>query len=302
VPVVRFPSLFARLLAAALVSSVVGCGSGERAAYTRATAVDDFGDTLAAGAAPQRIVSLNPATTELLFAIGAGSRVVGRTSYDMWPEAARGVADLGPGMRPNVEAVLATRPDLVILYASEDNRDAARRLRASGIRTVAFRNDHIADLARVTHALGLLTGDTSAARVMVDSVTATLDSVRRVTSSLSRPTVFWPLWESPLMSVGGGSFLNELVQIAGGRNVFDSLPQPSPTVTFEELVRRDPDIVLAGVNQRRRLMADPKWQTLRAVRAGRVFEVDSSLVMRPASRLGEGARSLARILHPEAGR
>jgi iron complex transport system substrate-binding protein len=299
----RFPSLlFARLITAALLMSVVACRSHERAGLAGSMAVDDFGDTLAVGAVPRRIVSLNPATTELLFAIGAGSRVVGRTSYDMWPEAARAVTDLGPGMRPNVEAVLATRPDLVILYASEDNRDAARRLRTSGIHTVAFRNDHIADLSRVTRALGLLIGDTSAARVLVDSVTARLDSVRHLTSSLPRPTVFWPLWDSPLMSVGGGSFLNELVQIAGGRNVFDSLPQPSPTVTFEELVRRDPDVVLVGVAQRKKLMADPKWLTLRAVRAGRVFEVDSSLVMRPASRLGEGALSLARILHPEVAR
>lgn len=298
----RFSPLLARLLAAAVLSSSAACGVHDRTPAAQSVAVDDFGDTLAVGPAPKRIVSLNPATTELLFAIGAGSRVVGRTSYDMWPEAARAVPDLGPGMRPNVEAVLATHPDLVILYASQDNRDAARRLRASGIRTVAFRNDRIADLARVTRALGVLTGDTSAARVMVDSVLATLDSVRRLTSSLPRPRVFWPLWDSPLMSVGGGSFLDELVRIAGGRNVFDSLPQPSPTVTFEELVRRDPDVVLVGRAQRDKIMADPKWRTLRAVRAGRVLEVDSTLVMRPASRLGEGALSLARILHPEAVR
>src|SRR5205085_9106592 len=114
-------------------------------------------------APPRRIVSLNPSTTELLFAIGAGNRLVGRTTYDMWPVAARAVQDLGPGLRPNVEAVLAAHPDLVVLYASDDNRDAARRVRAAGVATAAFRVDRIADFERVTIALGALTGDSAAA-------------------------------------------------------------------------------------------------------------------------------------------
>jgi ABC-type Fe3+-hydroxamate transport system substrate-binding protein len=295
VPVVLSRHHIIRVFTGAILALAGACSVRETA--PQAT-VDDFGDSVAVGASPARIVSLNPATTELLFAIGAGQRVVGRTSWDLWPVEARQVKDLGPGIRPNVEAVLAVRPDLAILYASEDNRDAARRLRATGVPTVAYRLDRIADFARVTRALGALTGDTARARRTVDSVQATLERVRRATASLPRPTVFWPLWESPLLSVGGGSFLNELLTISGGRNVFESLPQPSPTVTFEELVRRDPDVVLVGATQRERILANPRWRTLRAVRGGRVFEVDSNLVMRPAARLGEGALSLARILHP----
>ena len=97
----------------------------------------------------------------------------------MWPAAARAVPDLGPGLRPNVEAVLAVHPDLVVLYASDDNRDAARRLRAAGVPTAAFRVDRIADFERVTRALGVLTGDSAAARATVDSVRRTLDSRAR---------------------------------------------------------------------------------------------------------------------------
>ena len=157
------------------------------AAPPRDAVTDDFGDTLHVGAVPRRIVSLNPTTTELLYAIGAGPRVVGRTSYDLYPAEVLKVTDLGQGLRPNVEAVLATRPDLVLLYASADNRDAARRLRASGIATAAWKIDRIADMARVTLLLGQLTGDTAAARRTVDSVHATLDRVRRETASLPHP-------------------------------------------------------------------------------------------------------------------
>ena len=265
----------------------------------RASKHDDFGDAIATAATtPQRIVSLNPTTTELLYAIGAGGRLVGRTTWDLYPAEVRRVPDLGPGLRPNVEAVIAARPDLVILYASDDNRDAARRLRAAGIRTVAYRVDRIADFARVTHALGELTGDTSAARLTVDTVQATLARVRAATADLPRPSAFWILWESPLLAVGGGSFLDELLVAAGARNVYDSLPGPSPAVSFEDLVTRDPDIVLASPQSRRHILADPRWQALRAVRTGRVLVFDTTIVNGPSARVGASAVSLARLLHP----
>ena len=299
VPVLRFGHRFARRFAArSLVCALAACARDSRPASPLFT--DDFGDTIVVGPRPVRIVSLNPATTELLFAIGAGGRVVGRTSYDIFPDSVRNVPDLGPGLRPNVEAVLAAHPDLVILYASADNRDAARRLRASGVPTVAYRVDRIADFARVTYVLGGLTGDTLAARRTIDSVLATLARVRMLTASLPKPTVFWPMWVSPLLSVGGGSFLNELLVIAGATNVFAELPGPSPAITFEELLRRDPDVVLTGRQTRVTVMADPKWGTLRAVRQGRVFVVDTTMVNGPSARIGTSAMSLARLLHPGA--
>ena len=106
-------SPFVRALLVALALPLAACAREPRHAPARTA--DDFGDTVGVAAPPRRIVSLNPSTTELLFAIGAGGRLVGRTTYDVWPVAARAIPDLGPGLRPNVEAVLATRPDLVVL-------------------------------------------------------------------------------------------------------------------------------------------------------------------------------------------
>ena len=263
-------------------------------------AADDFGDTLRLGAAPQRIVSLNPSTTELVFAIGAGRRLVGRTTFDRWPDAAIAVADLGPGLRPNVEAVLAARPDLVLLYASDDNRDAARRIRAAGVATAAYRVDRIADFRRVTLALGALTGDSLAARATVDSVDATIARVRAATASLPRPSVFWPLYDQPLLATGGGSFLNELIDVAGGRNVYGFMAEPSPRITVEDLLKRDPEVILLSPESRARYVSDPRWRALRAVREHRLLAVDTTVVYRPGPRLGEAARSIAQLLHPGA--
>jgi ABC-type Fe3+-hydroxamate transport system substrate-binding protein len=272
-----------------------------RTSATRAL-TDDFGDTLRLGAKPRRIVSLNPSTTELLFAIGAGSRLVGRTTYDQWPEAARMVPDLGPGLRPNVEAALAARPDLVLLYASDDNRDAARRIRTAGVATAAYRVDRIADFRRVTLALGALTGDSLAARATVDSVDATLARVRVASASLPRPTVFWPLYDQPLLATGGGSFLDELIDVAGGRNIYGFMSEPSPRITVEDLLKRDPEVILLSPESRARFAVDPRWRALRAVRENRLLAVDTTLVYRPGPRLGEAARSVAQLLHPGAVR
>jgi iron complex transport system substrate-binding protein len=287
---------FVRVLFVALALTMSACASESRREPARTA--DDFGDTLSTGAPPRRIVSLNPSTTELLFAIGAGGKLVGRTTYDMWPVAARAVPDLGPGLRPNVEAVLAAHPDLVVLYASDDNREAARRLRAAGVPTAAFRVDRIADFERVTRALGTLTGDSAAALATVDSVRATIARVRVATAALPRPTVFWPLYDQPLLATGSGSYLNELIDIAGGRNIYGFMKEPSPRVTFEDLMRRDPDVVLTSPESRARYAADPRWQALRAVRDGHLLVVDTALVLRPGPRLGEAARSLALLLHP----
>jgi iron complex transport system substrate-binding protein len=285
---------------AALALPLAACTRDAPPAPAARATADDFGDTLRLGAAPSRIVSLNPSTTELVFAIGAGRRLVGRTTYDRWPDSALAVPDLGPGLRPNVEAVLAARPDLVLLYASDDNRDAARRLRAARVATAAYRDDRIADFRRVTLALGALTGDSLAARATVDSVDATIARVRAATASLPRPTVFWPLYDQPLLATGGGSFLDELIDVAGGNNIYGFMPEPSPRIAVEDLLKRDPDVILLSPESRARYVADPRWRALRAVRENRLLAVDTTVVYRPGPRLGEAARSIARLLHPDA--
>jgi ABC-type Fe3+-hydroxamate transport system substrate-binding protein len=223
---------------------------------------------------------------------------VGRTHWDLFSDSARALPDLGDGIRPNVETVLAARPDLVLLYASPENRDAGRALRAAGVRVVALRIDTVGDFARVTALLGALLGREERARTVVDSVTATLARVREATAGLPRPRVFMPAWENPLLTIGGGSFLTELVRIAGGENVFADLEGPSPQVSFEEVLRRNPDAVLGGPVTARQLRESSRWQALPAVRGGRILVMDTVIVARPAVRLGEAAVSLARLLHP----
>ena len=268
------------------------------AAEEKQPALDDAGAPLPPPARRSRIVSLIPATTEILFALGAGDRVVGRTRWDGWPPEVVNVRDLGDGIRPSIETVLTARPDLVILYASGDNRDAAQSLRAAGVPVISLRIDSIAEFERAALLLGDAVGEPHRAQVVVDSVRKTLDSVRRATSGRTRPTVFMLAWDTPLMTIGSGSFLSELVEIAGGRNVFGDLDGPSPQVSFEEVLRRDPQYILGRPETAGNLRAKPRWLSLPAVRDGRVLVMDTVLVGRPGVRLGEAAVSIARLLHP----
>jgi ABC-type Fe3+-hydroxamate transport system substrate-binding protein len=294
-PVFRFCSYIA-----AVVVVLTGCRPAERSAPPTTELRDDYGTPIAIGRAPRRIVSLNPATTEILFAIGAGPRLVGRSQYDVFPDSARFVPSVGAALRPNIESVLATHPDLVILYASQDNRPAVDRLRQAGIQTVAFKNDSIAQFARDTRLLGRVTGDSARAATLVDSVMATLGRVRAATANLRHPTVFIHAWDRPIIAIGGGSFLSELLDIAGGRNVYGDIAAPSATVTLEDVVKRNPDFVLASPVSAPKMRASESWNAIPAIRAGKLLVYDTVLVGRPSVLLGAAARSLANLIHPGA--
>ena len=296
---------FVRHVAAltAFVVALHGCVDARDAhRATSALAVDDFGDTVRIGTRPMRIVSLVPATTELVFALGAGDRLVGRTHWDEWPPEAKAVPDMGPGVRPNIESVLAAQPDLVLLYASADNRAAASRLRNAGIATLSLKVDRIEHFERCTLLLGQLLGDSARARATVDSVKATLARVAARTAPLERPRVLWPVDISPVIVIGAGSFLHELMQIAGGTNVYGDMQAVSPQLSMEDVHARDPDVILANEALAARIRMDPAWRGLRAVRTGRVLIADEVLMGRPSVRMGEAAVALARLLHPELQR
>ncbi|HUF27189.1 MAG TPA: helical backbone metal receptor [Gemmatimonadaceae bacterium] len=298
----RFRTLrfFSSAAGASIVASLVIAGACTRTEpHTATTLDDDFGERVVLDRAPSRIVSLNPTTTEILFAIGAGDRLVARSRWDLWPDSARLLPDVGDGLRPSVEAILARRPDLVVLYAGADNRAAAERLRSAGVPTLGLKIDRIEHFARATRLLGLITGDSARAIAVADSVLAVIDDVRARTAGRERPTVFWYIWDSPLITIGTGSFMHQLIEIAGGRNAYEDFADASPPVSLEDVARRDPRFILAGPDGAATLRTRPSWRAVSAVREGRVLVVDTILVARPSVMLGDAARSLATLLHPE---
>ena len=280
------------LLSAIVVGlGLIGC---DRAAPPQGElrAVDDARDTVRLQAPARRVVSLIPAATELLFAIGAGSSVVGRTQYCDYPPAAQAVANLGDGIKPSIEAVLAQRPDLVVLYNSGQNAAVAGRLGELGIPHLRINTDALSDVPRVSRLLGLLTGHSREA----DSVTAAFDTAlahATVTPGARRPKVLLLVWEQPPMTIGRGSFLSELIERAGGENLFADVTTSSGVVSIEAVASRNPDLILTTTEGPAAFATRPEWQVVPAVKRRRFLRVSGSEFNRPSPRAPSAIRELA---------
>jgi iron complex transport system substrate-binding protein len=281
-----------------LLSAIVAGAACRHAPVVEASIslVDDAGDTVRLAAPARRVVSLIPASTELLFAIGADSAVVGRTSYCDYPAEAKAVPDLGDGIKPNIEAVIAKRPDLVVLYNSGQNAAVAGRLGELGIAALRVNTDALSSVPRVARILGKLTGHEKAA----DSVAAVFDTA--LTSATEpraarRPKVLLLVWEQPPMTIGRGSFLSELVERAGGENLFADVASSSGVVSIEAVAARDPDLIFTTVEGPSAFASRPEWQVVPAVREHRFLHVSGSEFNRPSPRSPQAIRELTAKLN-----
>jgi iron complex transport system substrate-binding protein len=282
------PSL---LLGASIGASAAGCRTAP-ASGGKIRLVDDAGDTLRLDAPAHRVVSLIPATTELLFAIGADSLVVGRTRYCDYPLAVKSVPNLGDGIKPSIEAVLARRPDLVILYNSGQNAAVAGHLRELGIPVLRVNTDALSDVPRVARILGRLTDHLPGA----DSVIAVFDTALASathTAVAARPKVLLLVWEHPPMTIGRGSFLNELVERSGGENLFADVAASSGVVSIEAVAARDPDLIFTTTEGPSAFASRPEWQVVPAVRENRFLRISGSEFNRPSPRAPAAIRRLA---------
>jgi len=282
-------------LAGLLALAVAACAGKERPASQGGIAVtDDAGRRVTLATPAQRIVSLLPSFTELFFAIGAGDRLVGRTAWCDYPPEALAVPNVGDGMPPNVEAVAARRPDLVVLYRSGQNVSAAEQLERLGIRTVLLDLNLLEDLGPAARRLGVLTAHRPAA----DSLARVMDSVVSQPPAPSTRSLAFIVWDNPPIVIGAGSYLDRLATLAGARNVFHDISSPSAQVSIETIAARDPEFVavLSDSTGAPRYAARPEWQAVRAVQQRRFLLLPGQLFGRPGPRVAQAVRELRRRL------
>jgi len=241
-----------------------------------------------------RIVSLLPSFTEILFAIGAGDRVVGRTTWCDYPAAAREVPSVGDGIPPNVEAVAARKPILVVLYNSGPNVTAAQQLERIGIRTVLLDLNRLEDLGPATRKLGQLTGLEHRA----DSLAAAMDSLTYRALPPPTASLTFVVWDNPPIIIGRGSYLSQLAALAGAHNVFDDIAAPSAQVSLETIAARNPRwiAVLADSAAPPAFARRREWRAVPAVRDGRFLMLQGSLFGRPGPRSPEAVRQFKALL------
>ena len=258
-----------------------------------------------------RIVSLVPSVTETLFAIGAGSKVAGVSNYDSFPDEVRKLPRVGALLDPDTERIFALRPDMVVVYGSQTELKA--RFDRAGIRTYVVRHSGIEGVFATITELGAITGQTAQAASLARDLRARIQSVRSKVAGRPKPRTLLVFERQPntlrgLYVSGGVGFMHEMLEAAGGTNVFADVARESVQPSHETLIARAPDVILevraVGLLEPRDLETDRRaWSALAsvpAVRNGRISFLVGEYLVVPGPRVAQGIDAIARALHPES--
>lgn len=256
---------------------------------------DDRGVTVTLERTPQRIVSLLPSLTETVCELGACARLVGVDRYSNHPAAVRGLPQVGGGIDPNIEAVVALRPDVVLMATSSRG---AQRFEALGLKVVALEPRTAADVQRVMGKLGQLLEVPDAQRVWRAIDAGVAAAAQSLPPGARNNRVYFEVSRGPY-AAGTASFIGEMLQRLGVRNIVGPELGPFPKINPEFVVRADPDVILIGQRNAQGLEQRPGWSGMRALREDRICvfdEAQSDVLVRPGPRMAEAARLLARCI------
>jgi iron complex transport system substrate-binding protein len=255
-------------------------------------AIDDGGATVRLDRPAARVVSLAPHLTELMFAAGAGSRLVGVVRDSDFPPEARAIEQIGDAIGVDYERVLMLQPDLVLAWGSGNRISIVERLRSLGLSVLVLEPRRLEDIGRHLRLLGSLTGTDETARRAADAYDARLAALRA--GARGAPVdVMFELWHHPIMTVNGEHMVSDVLRTCGGRNVFGDLPQLAAEVSLEQVLVRDPEAIVVGSEAPGAGIADWRgYPYLRAVADGRVFQVPADLITRQTPRILDAAAQI----------
>jgi len=267
------------------------------------TFTDELGREVKIAFPPQRIVSLAPSVTETLFALGLGDKVVGVTAYCDFPEAARTKEKIGDTLNPNPERLIALKPDLVVMTTASQLEKLLRQMGDLNIAVYVTDPRSVGDVLASIRKLGEVTGTTTEAENIVRQMQARIAEVEIRTKAFPKPRVLYVLQTAPLITAGRNTFINHLIQLAGGDSISGNEPTDYPQLSRETALARLPEVIVApashGTEQvkaddlRRDFAATP------AIKTNRIVWVNPDFVDRPGPRLVDGLEQLAKGLHPE---
>lgn len=259
--------------------------------------VDDAHHTVNLAAPAQRIVSLAPHTTELLFAAGAGAKVVGVSDYSDYPAEAKRLPSVGSSMSLDLERIVALKPDLVVIWGSGNIAAQVAKLRGAGIPVFESEPRNFEDIASSLEKLGNLAGTQSIAGSAANAFRARLTQLQMQYQHRAPVTVFYQIWRSPLMTLNDEHLTSKVIQLCGGGNVFGKLTQLAPTVNTEAVLQANPEAIVSGSGDNDdALAAWRKFPQLLAVKRGNLFTLNSDTMTRGSPRILDGAEALCKQL------
>lgn len=281
---------------------ILACASVSHAAAI--TLKDEVGREVTFPYPPRRIVSLAPNVTETLFSLGLDEEVVGVSLHCNYPEKVRQRVKVGSYIQIDYERVIWLKPDLVIATGAGNTREMVERLERLGFPTFTIFPKKFDDVLRSIRLLGQVVAREKEAVSMGEEMKRRREKVVRQVRSLTKPRVFLQIGETPIVTVGKGSFADDLIRLAGGENISGKDREMYPRLGLEEILKRSPEVILVssmnpGGDYERVLREWQRWKTIPAVKHGRIHLIDSDLIDRPAPRIIHGLEKMARLLHPE---
>ncbi len=268
---------------------------------------DDLGRAVTLKAAPQRIVSLQPSNTEILFAIGAGQQVVGVTSYCNYPPEATKKEQVG-GITIeslSLEKIVALQPDLIL--AVGEQADIIPTLEKAGLTVVILKPATFDDIYANIELVGQATGHFDQAKTLTTALRQRVEAVKAKVNTIpadKRPVVFYEVWHDPLMTAGPHTFIGQLITLAGGKNIFEDVTEDWPQVSAEVIIQRNPAIIVGPSNHSDQLSTAiiagrSGWANLDAVKNNRIYILNGDAISRPGPRIVDMLEELARKFYPD---
>lgn len=292
--------LFALILSA-------GCGVVNKSESENfAIVTDQMEREVSVKSAPQRIVSLSPSNTEIAFALGLGDKMVGVTDYCNYPEEALKITKVGGFSTPNMETVLALQPDIVL--AGDQHEEQVKKLEEMNIPVLVLVPESMDQVFEAMTMVGKAAGVSQEADALISDMKNRLITIKSQVGSVpeqDRVRVYYEISSDPLMSAGSTSIINEVIYLAGGKNIFADVAERYPKISQEVLIERDPQFILCPGSHGseafnpQEIAARPMWNKITAVKEDKLFSVNADTISRPGPRLIEAVENLAAIFYPD---
>lgn len=293
---------FLASIALPLLLFLFGCsGRSDQSPQSESHIIDDLGRQVALLPSPHRIISLAPSMTETLFALRTDSVLVGVTDYCDYPPEARSKTSVGGIVQPSLERIVDLKPDLILMTVSGNIKSDFEKLEQLGFRIFVTSPDNVDGILKSISDIGALTKTSDRARRLVDSLRKQEEQLIERARASNPPAVLLILSLHPLIAVGSGTFVDELLKLSNARNIAADAASSYPLLSREFVLQRRPDVILATSDVARTssdiVNAYPEWKLLPAVKNGRVKIVEADVLTRPGPRIMQGLDTLVRVLH-----
>ena len=295
------------LIACITILGLFGCADSRQNKEFEDTAIievtDIKGRSIALDKIPQRIVSLSPSTTEILFALGAGDRVVGATNYCDYPEEAKKVEKIGDYDEPNMELIRKVQPDVVLAgYVKEETAEALEKM---GIPVIITEAEDFDTIYHSIKLVGEITGTAAEAEAIVNGMKSKIAEIEEKTKDKGKPRVFYLVWKDPLFTAGSKTFINDVIKAAGGINVAEKV-KGWANYSAEEMIKDNPDMLIAALHStdegmtKEDLSGDRLFSLLECVKQGKVHIMpDDNIISRLGPRIVQAIEDMSKVLHGE---